>query len=265
MLLLAGSLPSLVILPARIHALHGGTPPTPMFSIGITVVSMVLGMLLIPLYAGYLGVIDAVERGQPARAVDIFRPYRNESAPRLIGFGLAVLLVYVAIVIVILVAQGGGIFHWYIQLITAQTQPLAPPSLPHGFGVFIGLIVVFGLFFSGFYAISLGQVSLGGRGVFASIGDGIVGAIKNVLPLLVFVLGLVVVWVAFVVAVMLVLMVTVLLGKLVGEWLVFVVSIPVGIAMMLAMFVGMFGVMYHLWRDVCGTDDAAAVPEPVTA
>lgn len=265
MLLLAMLPPSLITLPTRIHALHGGTPPSPMFSIGITLVSMVLGMLLMPLYAGYLGVIDAVERDQPGRAVDIFRPYRNASALRLIGFGLAVLLVYVAVVIVILVAQGGGIFHWYMQLITDQTQALAPPSLPHGFGVFLGLIVVFGLFFTGFYAISLGQVALGGRGVFASIGDGIIGAIKNLLPLGVFVLSLVVAWIAFICALMLVLMVTVLLGKLVGEWLVFVVSIPLCIAMMLAIFVGMFGVMYHLWRDVCGTDDATAMPEPVTA
>jgi hypothetical protein len=86
-----------------------------------------------------------------------------------------------------------------------------------------------------------------------------------VLPLLVFVLGLVVAWVAFIVAVMLVLMVAVLLGKLIGPWLIFVVSIPLGIAMVLAIFVGMFGVMYHLWRDVCGTDEATAMPESVTA
>jgi hypothetical protein len=33
-----------------------------------------------------------------------------------------------------------------------------------------------------------------------------------------------------------------------------VVIIPLYIAMMLMMFAVMFGVMYYLWRDVCGGD-----------
>lgn len=265
-LLIAALLPTLLTLPARIHAMQGGMPLAPAMSLGWTLFSMLIGLLLIPLYGGFLRVIDAAESGRPARARDIFRPYRDGSALRLIGFGLTVLLLYLAVIAILMLALGGGLLHWYMQTLGTQAQqPPAPPSLPHGFGAFIALTLVFALFMSGFHAIGLGQVALGRRGVFASIGDGIVGAAKNVLPLLASALGGLLAVIAIAIAVMVVVMVVALLGKLIGQWLVLAIAIPLYIAMMMTIFMGMFGVSYHLWRDVCGTDDATAMPEPVAA
>ncbi|WP_017460277.1 hypothetical protein [Dyella ginsengisoli] len=261
-LLAAVVLPSLVTLPIRLHAIHAGVPVSPMTSVAWTALSMLIGLLVIPLYGGYLQVIDAAEYSRAARIRDIFSPYRDGSALRLIGFGLAALLIYVAMFALLLVAAGGGLLHWYMQALTMQAQQL---PLPHGLGLFVALGAVFFLFFTGFYAIGLGQVALSRRGVFASIGDGLVGAVKNVLPLLAYALGGLLALIGVAIVLIFVVMVAVLLGKLVGAWLMLVISIPLYIAFMMTIFMAMFGVSYHLWRDVCGTDDAPALPEPATA
>lgn len=263
-LLAAVVLPSLVTIPIRLHAIQAGIPLSPMTSVGLTALTMLIGLLVIPLYGGYLQVIDAAECGRAARIRDIFGPYRDGSALRLIGFGLVVLLIYFAMFVLLLVAMGGGLLHWYMQALTMQAQPV-PPSLPHGFGTLIALGAVFFLLFSAFYAIALGQVALGRRGVFAAIGDGVVGTAKNALPLLAYALGGLLAMIGIAIALMLVMMLAFLLGRLVGSWLMLVIAIPLYIGFMMTIFMGMFGVSYHLWRDVCGTDDATALPEPATA
>jgi hypothetical protein len=68
LLLLACLVPSLVTLPIRFHGLDTGTPPDTMTIVWIMVVSAIAGLLVLPLYAGYLQVIDAAERGLPTRA-----------------------------------------------------------------------------------------------------------------------------------------------------------------------------------------------------
>ena len=261
-LLLVCLLPSFVTLPMQLHALHGGTQPSPAMFGGVTVLAMLLGLLLVPVYAGYLQVIDAAERGLPARVRDMFRPYRQGEALSLIGFGLALLLVYVAVMAIIVAAAGGGVAAWYMQLLVAQTNHQPPPvGLPSGFGTAMALALVFGLFMMGFYAISLGQVAFRRRGVFGAMGDGFVGALKNLLPLIVFAVSLVLTWLVVALAVLLVGALLVLVGKLVSGWLALVLVVPLYLALMTSMFAAMFGVMYYLWRDVCGDEGTPdAVP-----
>lgn len=251
-LLAACLLPSLAMLPFQVHAVQSGAQASPSLFRGLMLLSMVLGLLVVPLYAGYLQVIDAAERGQPARARDIFRPYAQGQAPRLIGYALLLVVIYFALMVLAVLVAGGGIAGWYMQVIAAQANHLPPPGLPAGFMVFLALFTVLWLFMMGFYAISLGQVSLGNRSVFGSLGDGLVGALKNALPLIVFALGLLLASIVAAIAIALLILVVTLLAKLVGGWLVLVVAIPLYIAMALAMYATMFGVMYHLWRDVCG-------------
>jgi hypothetical protein len=257
LLLVACLLPSLATLPFQFHAMQPGAQLNPVVFGGLMLFSMLLGLLVVPLYAGYLQVIDAAERGQRPRARDIFKPYAQGQAPRLIGYALVLMVVFVALFALVLLAAGGGLVGWYMQAIAAQANHLPPPGLPAGFMSTFALLMVLWLFLMGFYAISLGQVSLGNRSVLGSIGDGVTGALKNVLPLLVFALSLTLVWIVATIALVLLVLVVGLLAKLVGMWLVFVLAIPLYILMVLAMYAVMFGVMYHLWRDVCG-DDAAA-------
>ena len=264
-LLLIVMVPSLVMLPYQFHLRATGTPPSPALFIGFMAGSMLLGLLVVPLYAGYLQVIDAAERGLPARATGIFNPYRQGDALRLIGYGLALIVIYLALMGIIILAAGRGIVDWYMQILAAQANHLPPPGLPQGFGIAMALFTVMGLFMMGFYSVSLGQVALRRRSVFDAIGDGFLGALKNLLPLLVLAASLIVAWIAVVIAVVIVVLVLALLGKLVGAWLVFAVIIPIYIALVLAVFAAMFGVMYYLWRDVCAGDTTSGAAQPIAA
>lgn len=266
LLLLACLLPSLVTLPIQLTAMRAGHPLGMGMFGGIMAVSAIAGLLVVPIYVGYLRVIDAAERGLPARARDIFRPYREGEVLRLAGFGLAIALLYVAMVAIIIAATGGGIARWYMQLISAQLNHQPPPvALPDGFGAAFALFAVFGLFMMGVYAISLGQVALGRRSVLGAIGDGVVGALKNLLPLLVFALSLVLAWIVLVIVIALLAALLALVGKLVGTWLVLVLVIPLYLAVVLMAFAAMFGVMYYLWRDVCGDTAAPVATQSITA
>ncbi len=45
-----------------------------------------------------------------------------------------------------------------------------------------------------------------------------------------------------------------------GTWLLVLVGIPLYIALVVTMMVVMFGVMYFLWRDICGGGQPVAAP-----
>ncbi|GLQ46713.1 hypothetical protein GCM10007862_17640 [Dyella lipolytica] len=264
--LLAAMIPSLITLPMQIHAMQGGTPLPPTTFGWIMAISMLFSLLTLPLYAGYLQVIDEAERGLPARARDVFKPYLEGKALRLIGYGLLQLAIYLAMFAIVIATTGRSVVSWYMQAIAAQANHLPPPTaLPDGFGITILLFMVLILFMMGFYSIGLGQVALRNRSVFGAVGDGVIGALKNLLPLLVLAVSLVLAWIVVAIAFGLVALLLALLGKLVGGWLVFVVIIPLYIAFALMVFAVMFGVMYHLWHDVCGDDVATGMAESVAA
>lgn len=255
MLLLAVILPALVQLPLQFFLLRSGTPAGPGAFALIMAVPMLLGLLIMPLYAGYLQVIDAAERGVPLRARDIFNPYRHGDALRIIGYGVAMMVVYLAGFVLIIAVAGSSLPGWYMQLLTAQSNHLPPPTaLPEGFGTAIALMGVFGIFMLGCYAIGLGEVALRRRRVFAAIGDGFTGTLRNLLPLLVFVLSLLLGWIGVIIVIGLLALVIGLIAKFIGIWLVFVLVVPLYIALLFLMISGGFGAMYHLWRDASGTD-----------
>ena len=226
----------------------------------VIAISMLFGLLLAPLYGGLLSIIDAAERGRPARATDVFAPYRaGGGAVRMIGFALGMLVVYAAIVAIVLGVVGTGIIHWYTEVLAAQAaKSTTMPALPAGFGTVVALFAVFWLLVMGVYAVGFGQVALAGRSPLAALKDGFVGSIKNLLPLLMLVVGLFVAWIAVALAVIVLVGIAALLAKLVGAWVLFVVAVPVYIALILALYVVMFGVMYFMWRDVCGGSDMSA-------
>ena len=226
----------------------------------VIAISMLFGLLLAPLYGGLLSIIDAAERGRPARATDVFAPYRaGGGAVRMIGFAFGMLVVYAAIVAIVLGVVGTGIIHWYTEVLAAQAaKSTTMPALPAGFGTAVALFAVFWLLVMGVYAVGFGQVALAGRSPLAALKDGFVGSIKNLLPLLMLVVGLFVAWIAVALAVIVLVGIAALLAKLVGAWVLFVVAVPVYIALILALYVVMFGVMYFMWRDVCGGSDMSA-------
>ncbi len=254
LLVVACLLPSLVTLPMQFRALATGVPQSPTAAIGIMAISMLVGLLILPLYAGYMQVVDAAERGLPARALDIFNPYRRGEALRLVGYGLANLGLYIVLFGIVIALTGRGMVSWYMQALAAQAAHEPPPGLPPGFAATMALFMVLAFFMMAYYAISLGQVALRQRSVFGAIGDGLVGAVKNLLPLLVFALSLVLAWLVVLIAFLVVALLLAFVSKLMAPWLMLVLIIPLYIALFLTMFAVMFGVMYYLWRDVCGDD-----------
>lgn len=264
-LVVACLLPSLITLPMQFHAMRAGTPPSMATSLLIMAISVVFGLLIIPLYAGYLQLVDTVERGQAGRARAVFNPYRQGEAWRLIGLGVANFVIYIGGIAIIILATGGGIARWYVQALAAQANRELPPSLPGGFWLAVALLMVFALFMMGFYAISLGQVALNRRNVFGAIGDGVAGALKNVLPLLVFALCAALASIAVMVVFFILVLLLALVGKLISIWLVFLIVVPLYIALFLLMFTVMFGTMYFLWRDVCGDSTMPPLPPQLAA
>lgn len=131
---LAALLPTFITLPMQMQAMHPGTTMSPTIFGWIMAISVLYGLLVLPLYAGYLQLADAAERGLSARASDVIRPYREGKALRLIGCAIVMIAIYVAMFALVLTVTGGGFAHWYMQVLTAQANHLPPPTtLPDGF------------------------------------------------------------------------------------------------------------------------------------
>lgn len=256
LVLLAVLLPTLITLPLQFGAMAVGSTPSPTTMALVMGFSSVVGLFLVPVYVGYVRVIDAAERGQPTRARGVFSPYGQGEVLRLAGYGLAMMLVYLAVFGAILFTVGRGLGSWYLQLLSAQMSHALPPPLPAGVLPTFALMLLLGLWMMGVYAISLGQVALRGRSVLGAIGDGLLGSAKNALPLLTFAIGMIGLWIVVGLCIGLAALLLGLVAKLVGLWLMAVLAIVLYVALLLVMMVVMFGVMYYLWRDVC--DDGAA-------
>lgn len=264
LLALVALIPSVIQLGLQFGA--GLGPQAVLAAVGaMTLVMIVLYPLLI---GGLLRVIDASENGRPTRATALFDTFRaGNGAGRLIGFGVLMTLIYVAAFVAVIAVFGQDFLAWYMQLLSAGMQggTATPPvaSLPEGFGTVMALGTLVGLFFFGVYAIGFGQVALGGRGIGAALADGVVGTLKNLLPLLVLAVIMIVLVIAFSLIVGLLGALLALIGGLVHEVFGFVLLLPLYFAMILVLYVVMFGVMYFMWREICG--DAASPATPVAA
>ncbi|MGJ4730299.1 hypothetical protein [Luteimonas sp. SDU101] len=245
-----------------------GTQPNALLTVAAltTLASLVVFPLLI---GGVLRVIDATERGHPARATGVFDAFRGgQGAGRLIGFGLLMTALYLLVFGTIIGSFGQGLPEWYMQLVQltmeAGGKPVQPgdiPAPPSGLGMVMALGLLFGLFLGGAYAIGFGQVALGGRGVLAAVGDGLAGALKNLLPIVVMSVLAIVALFALTLVVALLGGVLALVGGLVHPGLAALLVAPVYLGMILLMYVVMFGVMYHMWRDICA-EPVAPPPLP---
>ncbi len=254
-------LPSLVALPVQMHLLKAGIQPGPIATTSFMVGSWLFGLLIVPLYAGYLTMIDAAERGRPPRASDIFGQYRQGQAPRLIAYGLVLLVIYIALFAIVILAFGGDTAQWYQQALTAQASHQPPPSaLPGGFWLTLALFMLLCFFMMGVYAISLGQLTLRQRSVLGAIADGVTGTLKNALPMLVFLLGMLLASIGLIVTVALVGGLLALLGNFVSVWLAIALFVVLYVAWVLLAFAVTFGMMYALWHDVCAEELMTSAP-----
>ena len=220
-------------------------------------------IVLSPSIGGFLRLIDATENARPASAGDIFQPLRQGGdAGRLIGFGLLMTLYYVIIGVALVTVFGDGLMEWMTKVMTLQQAagetPIDPsqvPDAPEGLGRLLGLGSILFLFLSGVYAIGFGQVALGGRPVRQAMADGVIGTAKNLLPILLLAIVIVLASIPVGLVLLVVLSIVTVVGGAIHPVLAASLVLPLYLALMIVLYVIMFGVMYYLWRDVCGPTD----------
>ncbi|MCY7355172.1 MAG: hypothetical protein LH470_08885 [Lysobacter sp.] len=238
------------------------TPETVLSVVGLTtLLSIVVYPLLI---GGVLRVIDASENGRPTHAAAVFDTFKpGHDAGRLIGFGVLLTVLYIAAFVAVIGLFGKDFFGWYLQVISTAMQAQAPspavlPAMPEGLGLVMAFGVLVGLFFGGVYTIGFGQVALGGRGIGEALVDGVKGTMKNVLPIVVAAIIVIIGFIAIALVFALVGMLVAVIGSLLHPTVGLILLAPLYIGFLLVLYVVMFGAMYFMWRDVAGQD--AAVP-----
>jgi hypothetical protein len=229
--------------------------------LSVLVAGGVMALMAI-LIAGYLRLLDAVEHDRPASAVDVFSALgQGAMAVRAILFMLVLMLAQNVLIVGLIGLLAPDFGSWYLQNLQASMAGApAPATLPGGFGIVMVLMWVIGMFAYGVQSIGFGQIALRGQGVGSALSAGATGTAKNLLPLLVLFLAMVLAAIALAIAMGLLLVLVGLLGKLVGNWLLVLVGVPLYIVFVVGLMVVMFGVMYFMWRDICGGGAPVAAP-----
>lgn len=253
------------LLPGVVQALlHGLLRPGAGVANALAALATLLAVaLLAPLMGGYLRLIDATRQGRAVRAADVFAPFRSgRDAQPMIGFVLVMLLVQVGALSLLYALFGEAmtaLADWYAQVLALMQQagpgqPVRAPAPPAGLGGMFGLGGLFAVFVAGMFAIGLGQVALRGEPLVAALRDGLAGALRNLVPLLVLAALAFVLLMALSLGMLLVLAVLGLLPPLLAAAL----FLPLYFAFTLVAYAAMFGVMYEVWRDVAGDAPAPA-------
>ncbi len=263
LLMLMALLPTFVQLAVQAGLGAGpGDTQAAMVVLGLSVLYSLLVMG--PLFAGYLRLLHANESGAPVHATAIFQIFQaGQGAGRVILVLLAVIVLGLLLFGAIAMAFGGDFFAEMAVVMQAleSAEPgetPAMPALPSGTGTLFALLFIVGVFFNGVYSLALGQAALGRAGVGQSLADGLLGALKNLLPLLVLTIAVLVAGLIAVFALALGVALLMALGGFIHPALGMVLAAPLYFAAMVALYVVMFGVIYAMWRDVCGGEAAPA-------
>lgn len=240
----------------------------PQVAVWVAAVGVVLMVVVFPLMiCGFLRVIDDAEHGRSTRALAVFDTFRaDQDRGRIIGLGVLLFLIYACLIALVFGFAGREVLDWYLQVMAAAqsatpgTPPVVPP-MPEGMGRVFALSLLVMMITGGLYAIGFGQVALNRRGVGGAMADAITGTLKNVLPLLVLTLLGLVGMIAAMLVLLLVLMVLFLVGNLVHPLAGLVLAVPVYVAFLVMLYVVMLGVMYFIWRDVCGPAESTPAPD----
>jgi len=236
--------------------------------VAMAATTLVMAVVYPLLIGGVLRVIDAAEHDRPTHATALFDTFRaGGDGGRLVGFGAAMFAAYLVVFVAVVGLLGQDFSAWYMELLAAGTQNDAAAQarvlqdVPEGLGTMMALGTLAALFFGGVYAIGFGQVALRGRGVGSALVDGVAGTLKNLLPIGVLAVAAFVGFVAFALVAGLLILLLATIGGVVHPALAIALAAPAYFGALLVVYVVMFGVMYFMWRDVCGEEgDAPPLP-----
>lgn len=232
---------------------------------------LLVNSLLLPiLMGGFMRVLDASRNGRPASALLVLDPFRRgQGGPRLAMFGLGMFLVYAAFMALLLSTVGHDTWLWYLQF--AKQQAMHPPvnalvPLPHHLSATLALMTVFFLFYSGAYAVGIGQAALHDQSTLSALRDGIAGAFKNALPLLVLfvcgLLALIVLCIAFGILAAIAALLAHIAGLTMGGATGAALRDLAAAVFMLLLYAFMAGVNYAIWHDVANAEHTGSTTLP---
>lgn len=251
LMLMAGLVPSIL------QAIGHGFSSSPILAWVIPMMAVGYWLfVMMPLGAGFYQLIHATETGRPTRAMSIFEVFRDTPMVlRMAGLGLSVILLVFIIGLVMRLLLGqdfvAGLAGWIQALGTIDQQnPVLPPA-PEKLGVFVAMSLLFGMFFGGVYMLAFGQAALGDGKLSGALKDGLIGAFKNVLPLLLVSLLCLVMGAVGLVVFVLVVGLLVVVGSLVNAGFGPLIMLPVYFGWTMLVYVIAYGVGYFMWRDVC--------------
>lgn len=216
--------------------------------------SMLCGLALSPIFAGFLQVIHAIESDQPTRALAIFAPYHTGLWKPVIGFSLLLWVVYAVAFGLIILAAGAEGRALYAEMLTAATThvPMAPRTeIPPGLWRAFGVACICVPLIAGSWVIGYGQVAIGRQRVVASFVDGVTGTLKNIPTLIVLLITWLLLSVVLVIVFAIVAVVIAMIAKDVAAWLAVVLVVLLYIAVLLGLYIVTGGLAYAMWRDIC--------------
>lgn len=226
---------------------------------------MLLGGVVYPiLLGGFMRVIDRSRNERATAVLSVFEPFQpGQGGARLALFGLCMMVLYVVFLAAVLSTVGHGMAAWYMQLLDMQAQhKLGMPPLPAGSSITLALVSVFFLFYSGAMAIGIGQVSLRGQAPVSGFRDGISGAFKNVLPLVVLAICGIILMVVVSLAFGIVFAIVIGLAALASKALAMILFIPLYLVLIVVIFTFMMGVNYAVWHDVADAGNSNDAVQP---
>lgn len=257
LMMVVGMVPSVVqLLVQNVFGMAGAAAAVVLMLLSIAYSLVVMG----PLFIGYLRLLHASETGAPTHARAIFDVFSDRE---LVGRVIGLLMVLVTIGLVLFGAIAlafGNDFLAHLAVVMQELESVEPgttptlPPMPGGLATFMAALFIVGLFFNGVYALSVSQLGLGGRGIGGALRDGLVGALRNLLPLLVLAVTASVIGLVLLLVFALVAGVLILVGSLAHPAIGMLLAAPVYLVMMVGLYVVMFGVTYFMWRDICGVE-----------
>lgn len=241
--------------------------PTLMWSLYALVV--LAGLLAMPPLTGAaIRLLHDCETGQPASALDVFNGYRDSAfAVRMVLTSLLLFAFYLVVMGVLFALMPAK--EMIIEVFTRSMavppggQPdltgldFDPASLPW---LFLWMVGTAAVLFTAMHVqlLATTHAALSGQGPMHALVSGLLGTLKNVLPLTGFTLAMLAIGFVAALLLALVLGLVAVVLTLVSPVLAGAVLVPAYLVAVLMMLVVLYGFYYHAWREIFG--ETAADP-----
>lgn len=230
-------------------------------------VTIVVGLLVFPpMLVGWFRLCQDIDQGRPIRALDILNGYKDrELWMRSVSFALLAFVMYIAVFALFGLVFWGVISDFMQQAAAQQAAAISgaqyAPSFPLGFFLayfcFLGVALVLNFI----YMLGFGEIALRTTPVFEALQLALLGVLKNLLKLIVFLfLTFSIAGIALVIfAIVLGLLVAVL--SLIHPAIGIIIAVLIYIPFLLCLYPLMFAGSYFLWKSVLGGN----LPEPANS